>query len=763
MPIRLPMLLRRLRPRALGAWLALAFTLLSIVLTLLLVAVIERKATEQVKSSIGNGLAELALQTSDKLERGMFERYREVDLLARRLGQHAELSPAQRRATLEQVQAGFGFYSWIGVAGLDGKVQVAAHGLLEGEDVSTRPWFVRALRGDHVGDVHDAILLADKLPRKAEPWRFVDIAFPVLDGAGRPCGVLGAHMSWEWARGVEHSMMGGIAGRRSAEALIVDNHGDVLLGPADVAGKRLALPSLDAARTRPVGGYVVETWPDGEVYLVGFARGRGHAGYPGLGWTVLVRQDIDDAYAPVRRLREYGLAAGALLAALFSLAGVVVARRITRPLHALADAAQSIRAGETAAIALPRASYEEVDALSNTLETLVADLVQRRRELEDLNATLEQRVAERTCELENALATVRVGKQRLRSVVETAQEAFIGVDMGGLVVEWNSAAERLLGWRREDIVGQPIGLVIPGRYRDSARRARLRFLDTGKMRLLDGRVERVLLTRAGAEVQVEVSSGLAGAGEGIFFSVFLHDISARKQVERMKDEFIATVSHELRTPLTSISASLALLADGMAGELPAGARGLVDVANASSARLVRLVGDVLDLQKIEAGRMDVRCELQPLLPVGQSALAAMACIAAQAGVSLACHAAPGTSRLRAAIDRDRITQVLTNLLSNAIKFSEPGGTVTLALEAHEDWVCLAVSDRGAGIPGHFRERVFQRFAQANGADSRRQGGTGLGLSISKRLVEEHGGRIRFDSVEGEGTTFYVELPAERAP
>jgi signal transduction histidine kinase len=273
----------------------------------------------------------------------------------------------------------------------------------------------------------------------------------------------------------------------------------------------------------------------------------------------------------------------------------------------------------------------------------------------------------------------------------------------------------------------------------------------------------VLLTRAGAEVPVEVSSGLAGAGEGVFFSVFLHDISARKQVERMKDEFIATVSHELRTPLTSISASLALLADGMAGELPAGARGLVNVANASSARLVRLVGDVLDLQKIEAGRMDVRCELQPLLPVAQSALASMACFAAQAGVSLACHAAPGTSRLRAAIDRDRITQVLTNLLSNAIKFSEPGGTVSLALEAHEGWVCLAVSDRGAGIPGHFRERVFQRFAQADGADSRRQGGTGLGLSISKRLVEEHGGRIRFDSVEGEGTTFYVELPAERAP
>jgi signal transduction histidine kinase len=227
----------------------------------------------------------------------------------------------------------------------------------------------------------------------------------------------------------------------------------------------------------------------------------------------------------------------------------------------------------------------------------------------------------------------------------------------------------------------------------------------------------------------------------------------------MKNEFVATVSHELRTPLTSISASLALLADGMAGELPKDAQGLVDVANASSARLVRLVGDVLDIQKMEAGRMDFETSPQPVLPVADSALAAMRGFADQAGVALACHAAPDAQLARAAIDRDRMTQVLTNLLSNAIKFSEPGGKVDLSLEVLHGDVLLAVADRGAGIPDDFRGRVFQRFAQADGADSRRKGGTGLGLSICKSIVEEHGGRIWFDSVEGEGTTFYVALPA----
>jgi len=332
----LPTFLYRLLPRALGAWLALAFTLLSIVLTLVLTAVIERKATEQVKSAIGHGLAELATQTSDKLERGMFERYREVGLIAQRHDIGAGMPLAQRRAALERVQASYGYYSWIGLAGIDGRVQVSAKGMLEGVDVSARPWFRNALEGSHVGDVHEALLLAALLPRQAEPWRFVDVAFPYLDARGATVGVLGAHLSWQWARDVERSVMAGVGAGGRTEALIMDAGGRVLLGPPGMAGRRLSLPSLAQARASKEGGYLVEGWPDGRSYLVGYARGRGYADYPGLGWTVLVRQDVVDAYAPVRRLREYGLIAGVLLAALFSLAGVLVARRITRPLGELA-------------------------------------------------------------------------------------------------------------------------------------------------------------------------------------------------------------------------------------------------------------------------------------------------------------------------------------------------------------------------------------------------------------------------------------------
>jgi PAS domain S-box-containing protein len=749
----------RFLPRRLGAWLALAFTLLSIVLSVLLVTVIERRNTEQVKTSIGYGLAELAMQTSDKLERGMYERYREVHLIAQRRGLRPETLLERRREALDQLQDSYGYYSWIGMAGLDGKVQVAAKGLLEGVDVSKRPWFRNALQGVHAGDVHEAVLLARLLPQQQEPWRFVDVAFTVPDDAGKPQGVLGVHLSWQWARDVERSVIAPIQARRQVEALIVDAKGDVLLGPPGWQGSTLALASIKAAQARTDGGYLVEKWPDGRSYLVGYARGHGYAEYPGLGWTVLVRQNVDDAYAPVRRLRDHGLAAGVLLAALCSLAGIVVARRITRPLNELARSAHRIRTGATLEITPGRASYDEVEALSGTLNVLVTDLVDRRRELEQLNATLELRVEQRTLQLEQALATVRASQQRIVNIIETAQDAFISVDMDGCITDWNSAAQAMFGWSRQEAVGRLLAdVTIPERHRASARQALRHFRETGELDLLGRRVERNLIRRDGVEITAEMTVGLVGTGEGVFFSVFLHDVSERKEVERLKNEFVSTVSHELRTPLTAITASLSLLADGMAGELPPDAKGLVDVASASSERLVRLIGDVLDIQKMEAGQMAYHRVPQALRPIAEGAVAAMDSFAAQAGVTLVFEAGEDAGGARAEVDRDRLTQVLTNLLSNAIKFSEAGGEVLTGLAAHGGMVRIAVSDRGAGIPAAFRERIFQRFAQADGADSRRKGGTGLGLSICKTIVEEHGGRIWFETAEGEGTSFFVELP-----
>ncbi|VXC78078.1 ATP-binding protein [Massilia sp. 9I] len=757
----LPPAAPRQRRRGLGAWLALAFSLLTVVLTLLLVQVVERSSTEQVKDSIGHSLAELARQTADKLDRGMAERYREVSLMARRRDlRDPGVKLAERRQILADMRETYGYYDWIGLARLDGRVEVEARGLLEGADVSSRPWFKNALQGVHVGDVHEAVKLAKLLPgENGEPRRFVDVAFPYTDLPGKTAGVLGVHLSWQWARDVERSIIAPVQARGRVQALIVSQAGVVLLGPPGLQGEKIDMESLRLAQQKRTG-YRVEQWPDGVSYLVGYGATVGRGMYPGLGWTVLVRQDVEDAYAPVRRLREKALWSGAALAVLFSLAGVLVARRITRPLGALAASAERLGRGEAVQLVPNPKDYFEVQALSGTLNHLVTDLVRKQTELRDLNATLEQRVEDRTRELERALASVQASEQRINAIVEAAQDAYIAVDQRGMVLDWNGAAERMFGWRRQDAVGWPLSeLVLPERYRTSMDHALRAFRQTGHLAMLEQRLERVVIDRQGREFTIEMTANLAGQGEDAFFSVFLHDISERKRVEQMKNEFVSTVSHELRTPLTSIQASLAMLADGMAGELPPDAARLITIASQSSERLVRMVNDLLDIQKIEAGHMQFTHTAQPLLPVAERALAAMEGHARQAGVLLRRDWDAGAAQLAASIDPDRMEQVLTNLLSNGIKFTPGGRSVTLGLTQTPGKVRLTVRDEGPGIAPEFQKRLFQRFAQADGADSRTRGGTGLGLAISKAIIEEHGGSISFSTGPERGTRFVVELPA----
>jgi PAS domain S-box-containing protein len=234
------------------------------------------------------------------------------------------------------------------------------------------------------------------------------------------------------------------------------------------------------------------------------------------------------------------------------------------------------------------------------------------------------------------------------------------------------------------------------------------------------------------------------------------DIDERKAVERLKSEFIATVSHELRTPLTSMLGSLGLLREGSAGELAPEARQFVDVAYANCERLAELVNDILDMERIEAGRMDLRIETVDVEPLLARALELNGAYAQRYGARFAL--APGAAGLRARADPDRLMQVLANLLSNAAKHSPAGGEVTVraqaAAGAEATAVRVSVTDRGAGIAPAFRARLFGKFEQAD----RKRGGTGLGLAISKALVERMQGRIGCDSEPGRGSTFWIELP-----
>ena len=267
-----------------------------------------------------------------------------------------------------------------------------------------------------------------------------------------------------------------------------------------------------------------------------------------------------------------------------------------------------------------------------------------------------------------------------------------------------------------------------------------------------------MVNRQGVEFVAETTVALAGEGEDAFFSMFINDISERKKVDRMKSEFVSTVSHELRTPLTSIHASLSLLDSGMAGELPADVAKLIHIASGSCDRLMRMVNDLLDIQKIEAGRMDYLRRPELLAPLLRQAVETMEGQARQGGVTLKLDLPPGSDGVKSEADPDRMLQVLSNLLSNAIKFTPKGKSVTVGLAQRPGWARVMVTDEGPGIPAAFQGRVFERFAQADAGETRQRNGTGLGLSISKAIVEEHGGTIGFETRAGMGTRFTVELP-----
>ncbi len=232
----------------------------------------------------------------------------------------------------------------------------------------------------------------------------------------------------------------------------------------------------------------------------------------------------------------------------------------------------------------------------------------------------------------------------------------------------------------------------------------------------------------------------------------------RKRLERLKDEFVSTVSHELRTPLTSISGSLGLLMGNAAGNLPDSARRLVAIAHTNSQRLVRLINDILDIEKMEAGRVVFNFSRVEVRPLVAQAIEDNRGFAEGYGVRVRLEdtLTAGAADVRA--DPDRLLQVVTNLLSNAIKFSPANNEVVVAVEKGIDMVRLTVRDHGPGIPVDFKPLIFEKFAQADAGDARQKGGTGLGLSIVKQIVDRLSGEVGFADAPGGGTIFHVQLP-----
>lgn len=363
--------------------------------------------------------------------------------------------------------------------------------------------------------------------------------------------------------------------------------------------------------------------------------------------------------------------------------------------------------------------------------------------------------------VEQATLLAREKEEKLQAVLDNAGDAIVTMDGEGNVETFNLATWSMFGAGVEAIGKTVFNWVAP-ESRDEVMAA---FTGSDIAAGSEGRVRReVVCQRAdGSTFPAEVVvTRLRHPRPG--WTLLARDVSERKRVERMKNEFISTVSHELRTPLTSVRGSLGLVLGGAVGQVPDVARGLLDIAAKNCDRLVRLINDMLDIEKIESGHMRIEMAPQHLLQLARQAVGSTEAFAQQFQVSL--RLASGAKDVSVLGDADRLTQVLVNLLSNAAKFSPEGGHVDVDLQwtdASRTRVRLAIADRGPGIPPELRDRLFGRFVQGDASDTRAKPGTGLGLAISKAIVERLGGRIGFEDRPGGGSTFFVELPALQAP
>lgn len=374
-------------------------------------------------------------------------------------------------------------------------------------------------------------------------------------------------------------------------------------------------------------------------------------------------------------------------------------------------------------------------------------------------------------ELEEYTKKLSIANISLQSIMQSSMHAIISTDTHGVIRVFNRAAERMLYYSADEIIDKKTPIIFHDiieveSYAKVISQQLGRTIDPGfevfvakiGQKIADEK-EWTYIRKDGSRFPVFLSVTALCDQEGKVFGYvgIAQDISERKKIERMKNEFISVVSHELRTPLTSILGSLSLLLSGVTGALSDKVTHLLTIAQQNSERLARLINDILDIEKIEAGRMEFNPMPIDLALLMQEALNENQGYADQFEVTLAI--VQPVPNLEIVVDKDRVLQVFANIISNAIKFSPKKGNVTIRVNLHKSFLRFMVEDQGPGIPEEFQSKIFEKFSQADSTSTRKKSGTGLGLSICKAILTHMGGNIGFITTKNQGTTFYFDLPA----
>ena len=414
---------------------------------------------------------------------------------------------------------------------------------------------------------------------------------------------------------------------------------------------------------------------------------------------------------------------------------------ILRPLHEFQQGTGRIAAGEYSH-RLNLHQQDEIGVLA--------------RAFDSMSARVEHTQGELRIEAENsrrAELALQESARYTQTILDNAIDGIITVDHFGIIQSANRAVGRIFGYDCSELIGQNIRFLLDASCHCDIERC----LNNQNDGFWNHEVE--ARHQEGHSFPMELAlSQTDYRGQALFVGL-MRDISERHRIEQMKSEFVSTVSHELRTPLTSIGGSLGLMVGGALGEVPAQMKAMLVIAHKNSMRLSHLIDDLLDMEKLVAGKFRFDLEALPLMPLIEQSLEATRAYGENLKVSF--WISEREDQIQVQVDGNRLQQVMANFLSNAAKFSPPGGQVQIQVSLHGDSVRVAVIDYGPGIAPEFHHRIFQKFSQADSSDTRQKGGTGLGLAITKELIERMQGTVGFCTEVGKGSTFYFELPAVR--
>lgn len=355
---------------------------------------------------------------------------------------------------------------------------------------------------------------------------------------------------------------------------------------------------------------------------------------------------------------------------------------------------------------------------------------------------------------EEANKAIALNEQKLSTLYNLSPVAIaLNRLSDGQFLDANPEFFRMLGYTKNEFKKLTYWNITPSEYADQEINQLRELKEKGRY----GPYEKKYIHKDGHQFSVLLNGVcvLSEEGEEQIWSI-IQDITERKRIEQMKNEFVSAVSHELRTPLTSISGALTLMVNGMLGDPPEKMKPMLGIAHKNTQRLMVLINDLLDMEKLLAGKMNFDMKIQSVLPIIEISIESIKTYSTNTGVEFRVEGMSADYFIN--VDALRLQQVITNFLSNAIKFSPSNSEVVIKVARLDHQLRIAVIDHGPGVSDEFRGRIFQKFSQADATDSRQRGGTGLGLAITKELIERMNGTVGFESVLGEGSTFYAQFP-----